>query len=70
MEDRLTLVKWVDGETRYFPEDMYEAQFINDRAILQIIHKPSKTVSLECSMDQVLYIRYHMPKKKNDDEES
>jgi len=69
MEDRLTLVKWVNGETKYFPEDIYEARFVGDN-VLQIMHKPSNTISMQCSMSKVIYVRFHMPKKDRTEDNS
>lgn len=68
MNEKMSLVKWVTGESRFFPEDIYQVNLDVDKNQLVIIHRPTNSVSLECKADQVLYVRYHLNKRQKDED--
>lgn len=68
MDENLTLIKWVTGEKKYFPESIYEVT--SDEKALHVIYKKDGSISLECEKDKILYIRYHIPKKEFDSDKN
>ena len=62
-----SFVKFVNGECRFFPEDIYQVNLDISRNVLTIIHIPSNTVSLMSEASKVLYVRYHLVTKQAED---
>ena len=64
---KLTIVKFVNGEVFYFPEEMYDVNVYDTTSKICVIHKGSNTVSLEADMSHVLYLRrnIHVKNYKN-----
>lgn len=65
---KLTIVKFVNDETFYFPEDIYDVQVFEEKK-LRVEHKPSHSTSMEADMKNVLYLRRHIYVKGRDIQE-
>ena len=64
---RLSFVKFVNGESRFFPEDIYDVRLDIPANRLTIVHKPTNSISLETQADKVLYVRYHLANNKREE---